>query len=102
MSNKNCVPLHTMAWGKKTALWPPSPMSDLAQCHVSVCFWLIDCGISLLLSDIYESASDPQDVFQTLFRAGVCCCCNPINREQLCGKRAQGREPGPLFSMSWS
>jgi kynurenine formamidase len=39
--------------------------------------WLLARGTRLLVSDVYESDADPQDVFRTLFRAGVVAVCYP-------------------------
>lgn len=39
--------------------------------------WIIDRGVHLLVSDVYESNDDPQDVFRTLFRAGIATVCCP-------------------------
>lgn len=39
--------------------------------------WIVDRGTRLLVSDIYESNSAPQDVFRTLFRAGLAAVCYP-------------------------
>jgi kynurenine formamidase len=39
--------------------------------------WIVDRGTRLLVSDIYESNTDPQDVFRTLFRAGIAAVCYP-------------------------
>jgi kynurenine formamidase len=39
--------------------------------------WIVNRGTRLLVSDIYESNADPQDVFRTLFRAGIATVCLP-------------------------
>lgn len=39
--------------------------------------WIIDHRVRLLVSDVYESNDDPQDVFRTLFRAGIAAVCCP-------------------------
>ncbi len=39
--------------------------------------WMITRGIHLLVSDIYESNTDPQSVFPRFFRAGVSTVCCP-------------------------
>ena len=41
--------------------------------------WIIDTGAKLLVADIYESDSDPQDVFPDLFAAGVATVCHAVN-----------------------
>jgi len=41
--------------------------------------WIIDSGLHLLVSDIYESNDDPQCVFNDLFAHGVSTVCLPIN-----------------------
>ena len=39
--------------------------------------WIVERGTTLLVSDIYESAAVPQDVFRTLFRADIMTVCCP-------------------------
>lgn len=41
--------------------------------------WIIDTGVHLLVSDVYESDTDPQGVFPDLFAAGVYTVCYPVN-----------------------
>jgi kynurenine formamidase len=41
--------------------------------------WIIDTGFHLLVSDVYESNTDPQKVFNLLFAARVSTVCCPIN-----------------------
>lgn len=41
--------------------------------------WIIDCGFHLLVSDVYESNTNPQQVFNQLFAARVSTVCCPIN-----------------------
>lgn len=41
--------------------------------------WIIDRGIHLLISDVYESNTDPQNVFPNLFQNGIATICLPIN-----------------------
>lgn len=41
--------------------------------------WIVDQGFELLVSDIYEHAAEPDNVFVSLFSAGVYTVCNPIN-----------------------
>ncbi len=45
--------------------------------------WIASTGIHLLVSDVYESNDDPQDVFRTLFAAHVCTVCCPINMDRI-------------------
>lgn len=45
--------------------------------------WIIDTGIHVLVSDIYESNTNPQGVFTDLFAHGVYTVCCPINLHQL-------------------
>jgi len=47
--------------------------------------WIVETGIHLFVSDVYESNTDPQDVFLHLFRAGIATVCCPINLHQLAG-----------------
>lgn len=49
--------------------------------------WIIDRGTRLLVADVYESNTDPQDVFRTLFRAGVTTVCHPAALGVLRGSR---------------
>jgi kynurenine formamidase len=49
--------------------------------------WVIDRGVRLLVSDVYESDDDPQDVFRTLFGAGVATVCHPESLGTLAGPR---------------
>lgn len=44
--------------------------------------WIIDAGFHLLVSDVFESNSDPQQVFNLLFAQGVStvCCPNYLHR----------------------
>lgn len=49
--------------------------------------WIIDRGTRLLVADVYESNTDPQDVFRTLFRAGVATVCHPAALGVLRGSR---------------
>lgn len=39
--------------------------------------WIVDRGTRLLVADVYESNDQPQDVFRTLFTAGVATVCRP-------------------------
>lgn len=41
--------------------------------------WIIEKGFHLLISDVYESNTDPQNVFPDLFRNGVATVCYPVN-----------------------
>ena len=45
--------------------------------------WIAGTGIHVLVSDVYESDSDPQNVFVTLFAAGVSTVCCPVNLHRL-------------------
>ena len=45
--------------------------------------WIIGTGIHLLVSDVYESDTDPQNVFFDLFGAGISTICCPINLDRL-------------------
>ena len=45
--------------------------------------WIVDTGIHLLVSDVYESNQDPQNVFFDLFRAGISTICCPANLHRL-------------------
>jgi kynurenine formamidase len=49
--------------------------------------WLVERGVTLLVSDIYESNDQPQDVFKTLFEAGVATVCCPQALGSLIGPR---------------
>ena len=41
--------------------------------------WIVDTGVHLLVSDVYESNRDPQNVFWDLFAAHVSTVCLPVN-----------------------
>jgi len=41
--------------------------------------WIIDAGFHLLVSDVFESNTDPQQVFNRLFARRVATVCCPIN-----------------------
>jgi len=41
--------------------------------------WISRKGFHLLISDVYESNADPQNVFPDLFRNGISTVCYPIN-----------------------
>ena len=41
--------------------------------------WIVQQGFHLLISDVYESDTDPQNVFPDLFRNGVTTVCCPVN-----------------------
>jgi kynurenine formamidase len=45
--------------------------------------WIIDSGFHLLVSDVFESNTDPQQVFNMLFARGVSTVCCPINLHEL-------------------
>jgi len=45
--------------------------------------WIAGTGAHLFVSDVYESDTDPQDVFPDLFRAGISTVCCPINLDRL-------------------
>jgi kynurenine formamidase len=45
--------------------------------------WIADCGIHLLVSDVYEHSTDKEGVFLHLFRAGIATVCLPVNLDRL-------------------
>ena len=45
--------------------------------------WIVGQGVRLLVSDVYESSSDPQNVFFELFDAGVVTVCLPVNLHRI-------------------
>lgn len=49
--------------------------------------WMTGRGITLLVSDIYESADTPQNVFPMLFRAGVATVCCPESLGRIAAPR---------------
>lgn len=51
--------------------------------------WIIERGTRLLVADVYESSTDPQDVFRTLFCSGVATVCHPAALGVLRGPRAR-------------
>lgn len=51
--------------------------------------WIVSRGVRLLVSDVYESNTDPQDVFPKFFRGGVATVCAPVNLHLLDRPRAR-------------
>ena len=45
--------------------------------------WIADSGFHLLVSDVFESNTDPQQVFNILFARRVSTVCCPVNLHQL-------------------
>ncbi len=45
--------------------------------------WIVRSGIRLFVSDVYESDSDPQNVFQCLFAGGIATVCLPVNLHRI-------------------
>ena len=45
--------------------------------------WMAECGIHLLVSDVYEHNTDKEGVFLHLFRAGIATVCLPVNLGKL-------------------
>lgn len=45
--------------------------------------WIVNAGFHLLISDVYESNTDPQQVFNTLFAARVSTVCCPVNLHRI-------------------
>lgn len=45
--------------------------------------WIIETGVHLLVSDVYESDVQAQGVFQDLFARGISTVCCPVNLHQL-------------------
>ena len=45
--------------------------------------WIVSTGVGLLVADVYESDSDPQQVFTGLFAAGVWAVCHAIDLHRL-------------------
>lgn len=45
--------------------------------------WIGGWGIHLFVSDVYESARDPQNVFHRLFSRGISTVCCPVNLARL-------------------
>lgn len=59
--------------------------------------WIIDQGFELLVSDIYEHALEPDNVFIDLFSAGVYTVCHPVNLHLLDGPMAHISALFPRF-----
>jgi len=51
--------------------------------------WIAQSGVHLLVSDVYESTRDPQNVFYRLFAKGVATVCWPVNLHQIDRPRAR-------------
>lgn len=60
--------------------------------------WIINKKFHLLVSDVYESDSDPQNVFPDLFRAGISTVCCPVNLHLLTGPGVRVTVLFPRFS----
>jgi kynurenine formamidase len=45
--------------------------------------WIIDRGVRLLISDVYERATQPEGVFVQLFTAGIFTVCNAVDLHRL-------------------
>lgn len=45
--------------------------------------WIVDQGAHVLVSDVYEHADEPEDVFSALFSGGVCAVCCSCNLDRL-------------------
>ncbi len=51
--------------------------------------WLVDAGMRLFVSDVYESDTDPQNVFGDLFAAGVATVCCAVDLHRLPAERVR-------------
>jgi kynurenine formamidase len=51
--------------------------------------WIISTGVHILVSDVYESNTDPQNVFPDLFAAGILTVCLPVNLHLLTAARVR-------------
>jgi kynurenine formamidase len=45
--------------------------------------WVVQKGFWLFISDVYESNTDPQNVFPDFFRGGIATVCCPVNLQLL-------------------
>ena len=45
--------------------------------------WIVGSGVRLLVSDVYESDREPQNVFQRLFAGGIATVCLPVNLHRI-------------------
>lgn len=45
--------------------------------------WIVDKGVHILVADVYEHETKPENIFWTFFKAGVSTVCSPINLDQL-------------------
>lgn len=59
--------------------------------------WMIGKGIHLLVSDIYEHCDKPENIFWTLFEAGISTVCCPINLGLLDRPKAKLTVLAPRF-----
>jgi len=75
-----CEALVIHALGGKTYYEMGKPPVCLAKDAVE---WIVESGVHLLLSDVYEDHSDPIGVFADLFAARVATICCPINLDRL-------------------
>jgi kynurenine formamidase len=51
--------------------------------------WIVQRGVRLLVSDVYESAETPENVFGRFFAAGVFTVCQPVNLHRLAAARVR-------------
>jgi kynurenine formamidase len=51
--------------------------------------WIVETGVHLLVSDVYESDTDPQNNFPALFGGGVSTVCCPVNLHELTTPRVR-------------
>ena len=73
---KGCGALVVHALGNKRHDEVPERSVALTK---SACEWIADQGVHLLISDVYEHATEPENVFSHLFGAGVSTVCAPVN-----------------------
>jgi len=45
--------------------------------------WIVASGVRLLVSDVFESDREPQNVFQCLFAGGIATVCQPVNLHRI-------------------
>lgn len=45
--------------------------------------WMVDRGIHLVVSDVYEHSDEPENIFSALFSGGISAVCRPCNLDKL-------------------
>ncbi len=49
--------------------------------------WIVERGVRILVSDVYESAVEPENVFGAFFETGIVTICQPVNLHRIAASR---------------